>query len=73
MKGSRRENKYKTQGMWDMKCKIAPVKIRATGIVTEGSRKNLEDMPRKHSIDSVQSATVFGTSHILRKVLQPEI
>ena len=43
----------------------------ATGIVRR-SLKNLEAIPRKHSIDSVQKTAILGTSHIIRKVLQCE-
>jgi hypothetical protein len=54
--------------MWNMKCVIIPVVIGATGIVTRGLRKNLETIPGKHSIDSLQKTAIFGTSHIIRKV-----
>jgi hypothetical protein len=40
------------QRMWNLKCTIVPVIIRATGIVTRSLRKNLETVPGKHSIDS---------------------
>ena len=69
--------KYKSlcteiQGMWNLKCTIIPVIIGATGIVTRSLRKNLEAVPGKHSIDSLQKTAVLGTSHIIRKVLQCE-
>jgi hypothetical protein len=44
----------------------------ATGIVTRGLIKNLEVVPGKHSIDSLQKTAILGTSHIIRKVLQCE-
>jgi hypothetical protein len=44
----------------------------ATGIVTKSLRKNLEALPGKHSIHSLQKTAVLGTSHIIRKVLQCE-
>ena len=43
-----------------------------TGIVTRKLRKNLEAVPGKHSIDSLQNTATLGTSHIIRKVLQCE-
>jgi hypothetical protein len=46
--------------------------IGGTGIITRSLRKNLEDIPGKHSIDSLQKTAVLGTSHIIRKVLQCE-
>jgi hypothetical protein len=51
---------------------IIPVIIGATGIVTRSLRKNVEAVPRKHSIVSLQKTTILGTSHIIRKVLQCE-
>jgi hypothetical protein len=44
----------------------------ATGIVTRALRKNLEAIPGKHSIDSLQKTAILGTSHTVRKVLQSE-
>jgi len=40
--------------MWNLKCTIIPVIIGATRIVTRSLRKNLEAVPGKHSIDSLQ-------------------
>jgi hypothetical protein len=62
----------KIKQMWNMKCMIIPVVIGATGIVTEGLKKNSEDIPGKHSVDSLQKAAILGTSHIIQKVLQSE-
>jgi hypothetical protein len=58
--------------MWNLKCTIVPAIIGATGIVTRSLKKNLEAVPGKHSIDSLQKAAILGTSHIIRKVLQCE-
>ena len=60
------------QRMWDLKCTIVPVIIGATGIVTRSLKKNLETVPGKHSIDSLQKSAILGTSHVIRKVLQCE-
>ena len=56
----------------ELKCKITPITIGATGIVTEGLNKNLEAIPGKHSIDSLHKSAVLGTSHIIGKVVQCE-
>jgi hypothetical protein len=58
--------------MLKLKCTIIPVKIGGTGIVTKSLRNNLEAIPGKHSIDSLQKTAILGTSHITRKVLQCE-
>jgi delta-aminolevulinic acid dehydratase/porphobilinogen synthase len=60
------------QRIWNMKNMIMPVIIGATGIVTKGLKKNLEAMPGKHSIDSLQKTALLGTSHTVRKALQSE-
>ena len=60
------------QRMWNLKCTIVPVIIGATGTITRSLRKNLETVPGKHSIDSLQKTAILGTSHIIRKVLQCE-
>ena len=60
------------QRMWNLKCTIVPVIIGATGIVTRSLKKNLEAVPRKHSVDSLQKTAILGTSHTIRKVLHCE-
>jgi hypothetical protein len=62
------------QRMWNLKCSIihVPVIIGATGIVTKILKENLETIPGKHSINSLQKTAVLGASHIIRKVLQCE-
>jgi len=56
--------------MWNLKCRITPVIIGATGIVMRSLKKNVEAIPGKHSIDLLQKTTILGTSHIIRNVLQ---
>jgi hypothetical protein len=58
--------------MWNLKCTIIPVIIGTTGIITRSLRKNLEDVPGKPSIESLQKTAILGTSHIIRKVVQGE-
>jgi hypothetical protein len=70
-----KELKYKNlcieiQRMWNMKCSVMPVAIGATGTINRGLRKYLQEIPGKHSIDSLQKTAILGTLHILRKVLQ---
>jgi hypothetical protein len=68
--------KYNSLGIeiraWYLKCTITPVIIGATGIVMKSLRKNLEAIPGKHLIDSLQQTAILGTSHIIWKVLQCE-
>jgi len=60
------------QRMWNLKCTIVPVTIGASGVVTRSLKKNLETVPGKHSIDSLQKTAILGTSQVIRKVLQCE-
>jgi len=62
----------KIQRMWNLKRTVIPVTTGATGIVTRSLKKNLETVPGKHSIDSLQKTAILGTSYIIRKVLQCE-
>ena len=69
--------KYKSlcieiQRMWNLKHTIIPVIIGATGIVMRSVRKNMEAVPGKYSIDSLQKTAILGTSHIIRNVMQCE-
>jgi hypothetical protein len=58
--------------MCNLKCMIIPVITGATGVVTRSLRKNLEAVPGKHSIYSLQKTAVLRTSHLIRKALQCE-
>jgi hypothetical protein len=76
-KEAEKKLKYKSlcieiQRMWNLKCTIVAVTIVANGIVKRSLRKNLEAVPGKHSIVSLQKTDILGTSHILRRVLQCE-
>jgi hypothetical protein len=58
-KEAEKKLKYQSIGieiklMWNLKFTIIPVITGATGIVTRSLRKNLEDIPGKHSTDSLQ-------------------
>jgi uncharacterized membrane protein len=47
--------------MWNLKCTIIPIVIGATVRVTRSLKKNLEAVPGKHSIDSLQKTAILGT------------
>jgi len=76
-KEAEKKLKYKSlcmeiKRMWNVKYTIVPVISGVTGIVTRSLRKNLETVPGKHSVFSLQKTAILGTSHIIRKVLQCE-
>ena len=52
--------------MWNVKTKVIPVIIGATGTVSKSFRKY---MPGKHEIKELQKTAILGTAHVLRQVL----
>ena len=57
------------QRMWNVKTKVIPVIIGATGTVSKSFRKYLSNIPGKHEVKELQKTAILGTAHILRKVL----
>jgi len=57
------------QRMWNVKTKVIPVIIGATGTVSKSFRKYVINMPGKHEVKELQKTAILGTAHILRKVL----
>jgi hypothetical protein len=57
------------QLMWNVKTKVTPVIIGATGTISKSFRKYLSSVPGKHGIKELQKTAILGTAHILRKVL----
>jgi hypothetical protein len=55
--------------MWNVKTKVTPVIIGATGTVSKSFRKYLSSIPGKHNIKELQKMAILGTAHILREVL----
>jgi hypothetical protein len=57
------------QRMWNVKTKVTPVIIGATGTISKSFRKYLSSIPGKHDIKELQKTAILGTAHTLRKVL----
>jgi hypothetical protein len=57
------------QHMWNVKTKVTPVTIGATGTISKSFRKYLSSIPGKHDINELQKTAILGTAHILPKVL----
>jgi hypothetical protein len=55
--------------MWNVKTKVTPLIIRATGTISKSFRKYLSSISGKHDIKELQKTTILGTAHILWKVL----
>jgi len=57
------------QRMWNVKTKVIPVIIGATGTISKSFRKYVNNIPGKHEVKKLQKTAILGTVHILRKVL----
>jgi len=57
------------QRMWNVKSKVIPVIIGATGTISKSFRKYVNNIPGKHEVKQLQKTAILGTAHILRKVL----
>jgi hypothetical protein len=55
--------------MWNVKTKVIPVIIGATGTISKSFRKYVSNIPGKHEVKVLQKTAILGTAHILRKVL----
>jgi hypothetical protein len=53
----------------NVKTKVTPVIIGATGTISKSFRKYLSSIPGKHDIKELQKTATLGTAHILQKVL----
>jgi len=57
------------QRMWNVKTKVIPVIIGATGTILESFRIYVSNIPGKHEVKELQKTAILGSEHILRKVL----
>jgi len=57
------------QCMWNVKAKVIPVIKKATGTISKSFRKYMSNIPGKHEVKEIQKTAIFGTAHILRKVI----
>ena len=57
------------QRMWNVKTKVIPVIIGATGTVSKSFRKYVSNIPGKHDVKELPTTAILGTTHILQKVL----
>jgi hypothetical protein len=57
------------QRMWNVKTRVKPVIIGATGTILKSFRKYVSNIPGNHEVRELQKTAILGTAHILRKVL----
>jgi len=61
--------KLEIERMWNVKTKVIPVIIGATGTISNLFRKYVSNIPGNHEVKELQKTAILGTAHILRKVL----
>jgi hypothetical protein len=52
--------------MGNVKTKVIPVIIGATGTISKSLRHYLSNIPGKHEIEELQKVAILVTAHILR-------
>jgi hypothetical protein len=57
------------QRMWNVKTRVIPVILGATGTISKSFRKYVSTIPGNHDVRELQITAILGTAHILRKVL----
>jgi hypothetical protein len=55
--------------MWNVKARVIPVIIGATGTISKSLRKYVSKISRNHDVRELQKTAILGTAHIFRKVL----
>ena len=55
--------------MWNVKTKVIPVIIGATGIISKSFRKYVSNITGNREVKELQKTPILGTAHIFRKVL----
>jgi hypothetical protein len=55
--------------MWNVKARVIPVVIGATGTISKSFRKCVNNIPGNHDVREQQKTAKLGDAHILRKVL----
>jgi hypothetical protein len=57
------------QSMWNVKTRVIPVLIGATGTISKSFRKYVNTIPGNYDVRELQKTAILGTAHILWKVL----
>jgi len=57
------------QLMWNVKTKVIPVIIKATGTISKSFRRYVSNISGKYAVKELRKTAILGTVHILRKVL----
>jgi hypothetical protein len=50
--------------MWNVKTKVTPVIIGATGTISKSFRKYVSNIPENHEVKELQKTAILSTAHI---------
>jgi hypothetical protein len=50
--------------MWNVKTKVMPAIIGATGTISKAFRKYVSNIPGNHEVKELQKTAILGTAHI---------
>jgi len=56
------------QRIWNVKTKVIPVIIGATGTISKSFKKYVNNTPGKHEVKELQKTAILDTAHIHRNV-----
>jgi hypothetical protein len=62
-------NNNNNNNTWNVKARVIPVIIGASGTISKSCRKYVSNIPGNHDVRELQETAILGTAHILRKVL----
>jgi hypothetical protein len=57
------------QRKWNVKTRVIPIIIGATGTISKSFRKYVSNISGNHEVRELQKTAILGTAHTLRKVL----
>ena len=57
------------QHKWNVKTRMIPVIIGATGTISKSLKKCVSNIPGNHEVKVLWKTAILGTAHILQKVL----
>ncbi|KAL1462310.1 hypothetical protein WDU94_014153 [Cyamophila willieti] len=77
-KEAEKQLKYKDlqieiQRMWNIRTKVIPIIIGATGLISKTTAELIEEVPGKHNLLQMQRAVVLGTAHIISYPVSKEM
>jgi hypothetical protein len=55
--------------MWNVKTRVIPIIIEATGTISKSFRKYVSTIPGNLEVNELQTTAILCTAHVLRKVL----